>query len=87
MDNKLLEKYIGERRIVKSPAKGPDSFSKKDINRAIGVVKGKPVWEVTRTWYVYADKSAEAVERSKNWKHESVSAKKINRVPQGKTVI
>lgn len=81
-----MDKYIGE-RTIKSPAKGPDSFSKKDINRAIGVVRGKRIWEVTRTWYVYADKSTEAIEKSKNWKHDKVHAKLLKKPPSGATII
>ena len=41
------------------------------------------VWEVTRRWYVYADRSTDAIMKTKNWKHDKSSVKLLKKIPAG----
>ena len=89
---KTMEKYLVERNpegsawpVRDAEKKGRDKWKASKAGKIIS--KGTRVWEVTRTWYVYADKATEAIDRSKNWKHDKSSAKVLKKVPGGATII
>ena len=38
---------------------------------------------VTRTWYVDADSTTEAIAKTKNWKHNKVDVQRVGKVYSG----